>query len=440
MKTCFLAAAACLVPALAWAVPPREQAKRPQPGPMRPAARQQPAGGTPSLSPTARPATAINRPGRPANQTGGGPKPNPSILPSAPSPSIIGNRPGQGGSGRPPMPNTQPDIVRPTPPIRPTTPIARPERPGTRPAHDLRQYERPSLPYNRPDVVINRPDININRPTVINNSVVNNTVINQNNIVNQNFGNQQVNNYRPRPYYSQLHNHWQPASWSAAYRPAYYNYSYSSTSGGWLGAATATYVFVNPFFARPASTSTVAVRYDYSQPIRVPPPNYQETDDDLVRSERAIRRFDDAREVFRRGEYGRASELIDEAIDLLPSDPSLHQFRSLVLFARQRYPDSAAALYNVLAVSPGWTRETLAKLYDTPERYLTQVDALEKYAAATPEAIDARFLLAYHYLMIGNIAGATRQLEIVKSAKPGDRVVESLITGLAQAAAGQSPG
>src|SRR5262245_26750071 len=234
MKTCFLAAAVCLIPGLVWAVPPREAAKRSAANPMaRPMQRPQPSGGTPSLSPTARPAkpqqAAANW--KPSNLPGAA-NPTPSILPSpAPRPSA-GNRLGQGGAGRPPMPSTQPanSIVR----------------SPTRPAHDLSQYEpRPHLPYNQPDVVINRPDININRPTinrpnfnnnlinnnVINNNVVNNTVINQNNIVNQNIVNQQVNNCRP--YYPQLHYHWQPSSWSGAYRPAYYNYSYSSTSGGW---------------------------------------------------------------------------------------------------------------------------------------------------------------------------------------------------------------
>jgi Tfp pilus assembly protein PilF len=164
--------------------------------------------------------------------------------------------------------------------------------------------------------------------------------------------------------------------------------------------------------------------------MHVPDPGYQETQDDLVRSERAIRRFDDAREVFRRGEYGRANELIDEAIELLPNDPSLHQFRALVLAARQRFQESAAALYSVLAVSPGWDRETILKLYDKPETYVSQMDALERFATSHPEAIESRFLLAYHYLINGNSTGAKQQLEAVRIANPNDRVVQNLLSAL----------
>jgi hypothetical protein len=328
--------------------------------------------------------------------------------------------------------------TKPTGSVRPSsgTPVRNPgvyERPTNRPTN------------NRPDVVINRPDININRPTVnrpvfdtiVSNTTINNTTINNNTrIINKHVvnrpvvnNNDQVNDYRPtRPYYPQLHYHWQPSSWSGGYRPAYYNYSYSTVSGGWLSLGGVTLAYVNPFYVRPATS--VAVRYDYSQPIRVPDPNYRETRDDLIRSERAIRRFDDAREVFRRGEYGRANDLIDEAIELLPTDPTLHQFRALVLFARERYQEAAVPLYSVLAVSPGWDATTFAKLYDSPERYLAQVAELEKYAAAHPDALEPRFLLAYHDVVKGDLVGAERLLESVRAARPKDRVVPNLLAAL----------
>lgn len=447
--------ASLFLPLTALAVPPREANKRPMGNTaQRPAANaQRPGapGGTPSLSPAGRPGGKPNQPGG-GNSGGtpnwmansGGNKRPPSILPTTPNYLPSGRNPG----GRNPGGNNPGGVV--------VNPGGR--NPGTsRPPssrytpHDVNAYNRPA--NNRPDVVINRPDININRPTInrpqinsnntvnnINTTVINNNIVNNNqNFGNQNFVNRPNNNYQnnyrpPRPYYSQLHYHWQPSSWSAAYRPAYYNYSYSSVSGTWLGVGGGGLAYVNPFYVRPAATTVV--RYDYSQPIRVPEPNYQETQDDLIRSERAIRRFDDAREVFRRGEYGRAGELIDEAIELLPSDPTLHQFRSLILFARGRYQEAAATLYSVLAVSSGWDRDTLLKLYDTPERYLAQVADLERFAVANPTAIESRFLLAYHYLYKGDVPAAQRQLEIVRVAKPNDRVVETLLSALQ----GQTPG
>lgn len=230
------------------------------------------------------------------------------------------------------------------------------------------------------------------------------------------------------PYYGHLHYHWRPTCWTRPYYPVYYNYGYSSVSGSWLSIGGTTVSFVNPFYVRPATG--IRVFYDYSQPIRVPGPNYQETRDDLIRSERAVNRFDDARELFRRGEYGRASESIDEAIRLLPNDPTLHQFRALVLFARQRYQEAAAVIYSVLAVSPGWDSVTLQKLYDSPRTYLGQIRELEQYVRARPTAVEAKFLLAYHLASNGNLAGAQRLLDEVLDARPGDRVVQSLLTAI----------
>lgn len=442
MRTACLAIVLGLVPALATAVPPRD-ANANKRAANNPAQRPGPSTGTPSLSPTARPVNLQQPNLQQANQA------------QVNQQRAAGNR------------ANQPSILPANPSYRPT-PHPNAMNTSNSP-HDLHAYVRPVVrpPINRPDVVINRPDININRPTInrpANNTVIggsNNTVINQNvinNVVNNNNtvvnntvvnnnawsnrGNNQVNNYggyRPRPYYPQLHYHWQPTSWSPVYRPAYYNNSYTTMSGAWLAAGASSVAFANPFYVRPASattTSATAASYDYSQPIAVPSPDYQETQDDLVRSERAVRRFDDAREVFRRGEYGRASELVDEAIALLPSDPTLHQFRALTLFARERYPDAAAALYSVLAVSPGWTRETVLKLYDTPDRYVAQVARLEQFSAGNPDAIDTRFLLAYHELIVGDLAGAKQQLEVVRIAKPTDRVVQSLLTALSETTGG----
>jgi tetratricopeptide (TPR) repeat protein len=305
-------------------------------------------------------------------------------------------------------------------------------------------------------VVVNRPDINFNRPTInrpvnnnftslnqkfnnrqfnnfagnsgITNNTINNASITNNTALNNNIGGiRRTRPYRAvRPYYPHLHSHWRPSCWSEAYRPAYYNYNYAD-NGSWLGGG-ATVAYANPFYG--SSVATSAFGYDYSQPIAVPAPNYQESQDDLIRSEQAIRRFDDARELFRRGEYGRANDLIDSAVELLPSDPTLHQFRALVLFARQRYQEAAAALYSVLAVSPGWDGSTLAGLYDSADHYLRQVGDLEQVVVANPAAIDAQFLLAYHYILKGDLAGAQRLLEGVLAVQPNDTVFQSLLAAI----------
>jgi hypothetical protein len=59
-----------------------------------------------------------------------------------------------------------------------------------------------------------------------------------------------------------------------------------------------------------------------------------------------------------------------------------------------------------------------------------QVNQLAQYAASHPEAVDAQFLLAYHYAVKGDLAGAERQFLRVDAARPGDRVVASLLNAL----------
>jgi len=283
----------------------------------------------------------------------------------------------------------------------------------------------------------------INQNTVINRNVVNRSYVNQNN-----YGGGQVrySQGRSQPwdrYYSDLHHHWQPTSSWNNYQPMYANYYANSSAyaGNWLGSGVSRYSYINPFYAAQTvvnaaqPTTNVAMQvYDYSQPIRVPQAEARETDQDLVRSEQAIRRFDDARELFRRGEYGRANDAIDEAVKLLPSDPTMHQLRGLILFARQRYSEAAAAIYSVLAVSTGWDWETVSNLYEDPQRYEEQLRELEKAATARADATDAHFLLAYHATILGDLPTAQSELELVRAAKPNDQLTEALLTSIQQQA------
>jgi tetratricopeptide (TPR) repeat protein len=226
------------------------------------------------------------------------------------------------------------------------------------------------------------------------------------------------------PYYWQLHQHWRPSVWTRPYRPAYYNYGYVTTGGG-LTIGGGSIAYANPFYSTPGQYG-----FDYSQPLQLPGQSYQETNEDLILSERAIQRFDLARERFALGDYNGAAKYVDEAIRWLPNDPTLHQFRALTFFARKRYREAAAVLYSVLAVSPGWDTATVTNLYDTPERYLMQVNQLAQYAATHPDAVETQFLLAYHYAITGDLASAFRQLQIVNAARPNDRVVKSLMSAI----------
>lgn len=234
--------------------------------------------------------------------------------------------------------------------------------------------------------------------------------------------------YAYQPSYAYLHNHWRPGYWASSYRPYYAGYYQTGTAIS-LGGLTSAYV--NPFYR--AQNLTVPA-LDYSAPIHIPPSGYQETAEDMIRSEQAVRMFDDARFWFRRAQYARAADLIDKALAILPSDPALHQFRALVLFATQRYADASATIYSVLSVASGWDRETIERLYDDPNRYVTDVRNLANYVNQRPDDSAAQFLLAYHYLAVGELPTAAQLLQQVQAANPGDRVTQNLLDAIRQRA------
>ena len=121
---------------------------------------------------------------------------------------------------------------------------------------------------------------------------------------------------------------------SSYYGPMLYDWGYSTYS--------------NPYYV-PSSTvvveqpSTVVVISNRSSTITrsrsTRPPRSR-------RSRSRIRQslqFDQARDAFKNGDYTSALSLADQALVQLPNDPALHEFRSLVLFALQRYEEAAVA-------------------------------------------------------------------------------------------------
>jgi uncharacterized protein (TIGR03066 family) len=98
-----------------------------------------------------------------------------------------------------------------------------------------------------------------------------------------------------------------------------------------------------------------------------------------------------------------------------------------VLFAQGKYQESAAGLYSVLSVGPGWDWTTLSSLYSNVEVYSKQLRALEAYVKQKPQATDGRFVLAYHYLTCGHKDHATKQLQEIYKQRPQDMLVKQLL-------------
>ncbi len=149
-----------------------------------------------------------------------------------------------------------------------------------------------------------------------------------------------------------------------------------------------------------------------------------------ARQDDALQIFDNARSLFGRGDYKNALAQADRAIKLVPNDSVMHEFRALCLFALQDYQQSAAAVYAVVSVGPGWDWTTVNNLYPNVDVYAQQLAALEKYATDHPNVPGPRFLLGYHYLLAGHNDQAAAQFEQVVELQPKDQLAAQLLKGL----------
>lgn len=177
--------------------------------------------------------------------------------------------------------------------------------------------------------------------------------------------------------------------------------------------------------------------YDYSQPLV----NYQSTDTaapsdpsantaptaDSQPPAEGMAALDAARNAFRVEDYTTALTKTDEALKTMPSDTAVHEFRGLTLFALKRYPESAAAIYAVLAAGPGWDWTTMISLYGSADSYTAQLRALEQFAKANPKSPDAHFLLGYHYQTCNHAENSARQFKLTLSLLPDDKLIKQLV-------------
>ncbi|HEY1858729.1 MAG TPA: tetratricopeptide repeat protein [Gemmataceae bacterium] len=353
--------------------------------------------------------------------------------------NLLPNRPGQGGGGEQ-WPN------------RPVRPI-NPDRPGLRPDRPI--INNPNINTgNQGSINVNRPTINNNRPTTINQN--NWTNINNTNINRPYNGGYWGSNGNWRGNYGYLHDSWYHGSWP------YWNsrgagWFAAGTALGWLASPGQTLVYSNPYYVAPSEPTYVTQYVDYSQPIAVPStplvdtaptdlpvvingdeqtasaaPPAESDDAQKAKEQMAKDLFDEASAQFKKGDYASAQQTVEKALQNLPGDAMLHEFRALTLFAQQKYQDAAAAVYAVLAAGPGWDWDTMKAFYPDADTYTKQLRALEEYQKANPQKGDASFLLAYHYLTLGSKDAAIKQLEHTVEVQPKDQIAAQLIKVLQQ--------
>jgi tetratricopeptide (TPR) repeat protein len=216
------------------------------------------------------------------------------------------------------------------------------------------------------------------------------------------------------------------------------NYPVAAAIGlTWWGANALGYTFGYSDYSNPYyegyydETSTVSYAEPVvSLPVSVPEKGQPATELPPGVSQEAITKFEQARAAFLEGKYADALKLTDEAVAKMPRDAVLHEFRSLVLFALKRYPESAAAIHTVLAVGPGWDWKTLSGLYPDTDTYTAQLRALENYRDTHPKNADGRFLSGYHYMTCGHADGALREFRRALELQPKDAVTAALVASL----------
>ncbi len=201
---------------------------------------------------------------------------------------------------------------------------------------------------------------------------------------------------------------WGLNSWN--YGPQIYEWGYSSYRNPYYTQSTAPGNQQGFIYAHPLNATAAAPGH--------------------VRRDEADALFARARVEFRTGGYEKALATTDQALEKLPSDPALHEFRALVLFALQRYDEAAADLYAVLSVEPGWDWTTMIGLYPSIADYTRQFRALELYVNQSPNSSAARFVLGYHYLTQGHRDAALDEFKAVQQLQPKDSLAPQLVKEL----------
>ncbi len=187
--------------------------------------------------------------------------------------------------------------------------------------------------------------------------------------------------------------------------------------------------YINPYYV-----SQPDYVYNYGQPIV-----YVGSADlgvPLTASDDVSAAFQAAREAFFNGDYTTALAQIDLAVAKNPNDPALHEFRGLTLFALQRYPEAAAAVYAVLSVGPGMNWPSMSQLYPSVETYTPQLRALEAAVRQNPQDPNVRFLLAYHYMATGHADAARTQFQKASVLSSNDAVSRQMVRLLTPPEAG----
>jgi tetratricopeptide (TPR) repeat protein len=240
-----------------------------------------------------------------------------------------------------------------------------------------------------------------------------------------------------------IHDHhgWYNGCWNGHWGNAWYSPIVWGTVGWGLGSTWGSTWGYGPTYANPYYDAGAAPVYDYSQPVVInnyPTENNTTTNveapaapQDPPETVAALKQFDAALASFKQGQYTTALSGIDAALRVVPKDPVLHETRALCLYALGRYKEAAATLNSLLATAPGMDWTSMSSLYGNADDYTQQLRKLESYIKDNPNDASADFVLAYHYLVIGQNDAAIDALKQVVKLQPSDATAKRMLASLA---------
>ncbi len=134
-----------------------------------------------------------------------------------------------------------------------------------------------------------------------------------------------------------------------------------------------------------------------------------------------------ARQAFLERHYDDALRLASHASIEKPKDPKVHELMALAMFALKDYRGANMEAHAALSLAAAADWPTLYRYYGDLPTYQQQLKDLVIYVRAHPDAADARFVLAYHDLMLGDKDAAKIQFEKVLGKVPQDTLAATLL-------------
>jgi tetratricopeptide (TPR) repeat protein len=237
------------------------------------------------------------------------------------------------------------------------------------------------------------------------------------------------NRYWNRRFVYSAYQPWYSGNWYGAWPNRWNQWDQPFSYGllGWgfnsLGFRGGYYRYSNPYYV--GGYFAPGVDY-YSTPIVVE--TYDPDDTEVA--DAGIAEFEHARQEFKIGNYQAALEWTERALMERSHDPVIHEFRALCLFAVGEYRKAGVVLNSLLATAPGWDWKTMVNLYPSDGAYEVQLRALERFRNDHPADASARFVLAYHYLVMGSVEAGQKELRKVVELEPNDLVAARILRGL----------